>query len=74
MNTDNKNYLADGYFDRGRTYFLQEDQAAALKDISTAIETYPKARFYKARASIYRTQGKTSLAADDDQKAADLPN
>lgn len=74
MNTSNQEYLADGYFDRGRSYFLKGNEELALKDINTAIETAPKGRFYKARAAIYRKQGKTSLAVEDEQKATSLPN
>ena len=67
-------FLSDGYQNRSIAYMNLGNSAAALKDISSAIDLDPKSSRYKTRAIFYRKLGKVALAAADDKTAADLEN
>ena len=73
LNTSNAAFLSDGYLNRGLVYVDMDNLEQAVKDITSAIELNPaKAKLYKARAFVYRKQGKTVLAEADEKKAASL--
>ncbi|MBS1794964.1 MAG: tetratricopeptide repeat protein [Acidobacteria bacterium] len=66
-------YLADGYEERGLSYFYLGRTAPAIDDFTRAIELVPyRASGYKYRAMAYRKIGKTSAAEADEKKAAEL--
>jgi tetratricopeptide (TPR) repeat protein len=70
--TDNE-YWADGYTNRGIVRTRKGDLVGALADLSKAITLKPNDPVaYRARATAYRKQGKTTLANEDDSKAAEL--
>jgi tetratricopeptide (TPR) repeat protein len=73
LNTDDKEYLADGYHNRGLIYEILGNYDHAVKDLTSSIDLDPAdPTAYKARASVYRKMGKTALAAADEQRAAAL--
>jgi tetratricopeptide (TPR) repeat protein len=73
MNSAEPAKLSDGYSRRGMVYLGLNDLGQALNDLSMAIRLAPeKALFYTQRATIYRKQGKMTLAVADEEKAAAL--
>ena len=71
LNTNNIAFLSDGYQNRGIAYYNIGNYDRAVKDLTSAIELDPKdGSPYKARAFIYRKQGKIVLAEADEKKAA----
>ena len=73
LNPANPAYLADGYINRGIAHFYAGNPAAAIRDLTTAIEIHPtEPRAYKARAYIYRELKLLELAEADEKKAAEI--
>ena len=73
MDLANNEYWADGFTNRGIVRTRKGDLTGAVTDLSKAITLKPNDPVaYRARATAYRKQGKTTLANDDDSKAAEL--
>jgi len=73
MDLTNNEYWADGFTNRGIVRTRKGDLTGAVTDLSKAITLKPNDPVaYRARATAYRKQGKTTLANDDDSKAAEL--
>jgi len=73
MDLTNNEYWADGFTNRGIVRTRKGDLTGAVTDLSKAITLKPNDPVaYRARATAYRKQGKTTLAKDDDSKAAEL--
>lgn len=65
--------LADGYINRGLSYYYLGNTSTAIADFTKAIELDPSMKnAYSDRAMAYRKLGKTALAEADEQKAASL--
>ncbi|HEY8561915.1 MAG TPA: tetratricopeptide repeat protein [Pyrinomonadaceae bacterium] len=63
----------DGYFDRAEIYMEKGDYNSAVRDYTTQIEKDPEfIDPYERRAAAYRFLGMDSLAAADEQRAAEL--
>jgi len=72
MKSGNDQYLSDGYLERGYCYFGKANYTQAVNDYSKAITLHPTSQLYKNRAEAYRKLGKATLAAADEQEAAQL--
>jgi len=63
---DNADYVADGYSERGWTFYKMQDYPSALADFSKAIATNPKnSSAYFRRGVVYAAQEKWQLALDN---------
>jgi tetratricopeptide (TPR) repeat protein len=60
------------YINRGLSWAGQKKFKEAIDDISQAIKIKETADAYRARATVYRLQGKEDLAQADDKKAFQL--
>ncbi len=73
LNKANKEWLADGYENRGLNLLALGKTAEALRDATSAIGLDGTvARRFSTRASIYRKIGKIALAEADEKTAAEL--
>ena len=73
LNKSNKEWLADGYENRGVNFLALGKNDEALRDLTSAIGIDGTvARRFSTRADIYRKLGKIALAEADEKKAAEL--
>ena len=62
----------EAWIDRGLSWAGQEKFDKAIEDINQAIKLKESGRAYRARATVYRLQGKEDLAQADEKKAFQL--
>lgn len=62
----------EAWIDRGLSWAGQRKFEKALEDINHAITIKESGRAYRARATVYRLQGKEELAQEDEKKAFQL--
>ncbi len=69
MDVTSKDYLADGYLNKGIVRYRKGDLTGSVSDLTKAISLRPGPKSYRARAATYRKMGKPSLAEADERQA-----